>query len=98
MLMADIIVPATEQSVGIDLSLTPNPAKNTIFLEVNLPVASSLDIEVGNVFGQTLQRLKTAKANRLEQTLDLSAYPDGLYYVRIRAGQKTAVRKIIVQR
>jgi hypothetical protein len=98
MLMADIIVPATEQFVGIDLSLTPNPAKSAILLEVNLPVASSLDIEVGNVFGQTFQRLKTAKVNRLEQTLDLSGYPDGLYYVRICAGQKTTVRKIIVQR
>ena len=98
MLMADVIVPITEPDDVMDLHLTPNPSRGLVGLDLNLQIPASVNIDVLNVFGQILRHVDAVKTLRLEHVLDLRDFPDGLYYVRIRAGQKTAVRKITVQR
>lgn len=75
---------------GAEYEVFPNPAAN--LLTVNGP--GSFDLELIDTFGRILQ----SKNNQTENSsLDLGNYPLGTYYLRIKTGQRFALRKISKQ-
>ncbi len=77
------------ESVGI--TIFPNPGNGIFTLNTRLS-AGILNVEIFNSVGVLVQtenvELNTGK-------IDLSNYPDGLYYVIIRSGQDQSVIKLI---
>lgn len=96
-LSTDVIVPVTEQHAGIDLALSPNPVKSMLALDLQLQAPATVEIEILNIFGQTLQHLDMGKTGRVEQLLDLRDYPDGMYFVQVQADRKAVLRKVMIQ-
>jgi len=70
-------VPASES----ELKLSPNPARNTLSVQSSEPITT---ITITDLMGQTICS-QLPPANCLLQTIDVSAYPAGMYLVRINS-------------
>ncbi len=75
----------------------PNPTNGDAFLEVSLPVATALQVEVFNVQGQRLYLLcpeGSAGTNRI--CLPAPAMAAGIYFCRVRCGNRQWTGKWVV--
>ncbi|MBI3258780.1 MAG: T9SS type A sorting domain-containing protein [Ignavibacteriae bacterium] len=81
----------TEQAI----QLFPNPAEETITLEMTLETLSLISVEIVNSAGSTVQKNELAPDNLLfRQNVSLKELPVGAYIVTIRTNGKAWIRKI----
>lgn len=86
-----------ESVVGLkDVQVYPNPTDG--WLQMILPETKAYDILVYDMMGRLLQSEKIVNEGDFSHALDLSAYPNGLYFVEIRQENKSLTKKIILSR
>jgi len=66
----------------------PNPAKEDITIESPQPAA----IEITNLHGQLI---KTMAASDNKTTVDVSAFPCGMYFIKVKMSEGIVVKKFI---
>jgi len=76
-----------------DFSVSPNPANNFVVVKMNGNAFADSKIEVFDINGKTVST--TVKSDSDSATIDLSGVNSGVYFVKITAGNQTAVKKII---
>jgi len=72
----------------------PNPAKNEINVQIN--GAHNEVVYIANTAGQKLGSVVTSHGGFA--SLDVSDYPNGLYFVTIESDLHTEVRKVLIQK
>ena len=83
---------------GSSLTLYPNPsADGHLTLEL-AGYANAVEVDVLNVLGQSVLHLSVpaSSAGTIRQALDLHEQASGVYLVRARSGEYTAVRRLIL--
>jgi hypothetical protein len=80
------------------LQLTPNPTTGLFTLNLSMEKSADVQVDIFNNLGQLLQSIQAGNTAVLNRTVDLSAAPTGMYTVRIRLDNDTAVRRVSVQR
>lgn len=70
-------------------SITPNPARDEILLELN---ATDAQVAITDVLGAEV--LRTSSADRI----DVSNLPSGTYYVRVSTPDDAQTKRVIIQR
>ncbi len=81
---------------GPAFGLFPNPATETVWVALDQPAASTLQVNVFNVNGQLMQRAQLAMgANRLP--IPVNNLPKGIYMVRVESAAGAGIRKLIVE-
>nr|WP_294861772.1 DNRLRE domain-containing protein [uncultured Fluviicola sp.] len=75
----------------LEVRMYPNPVKGTLYLETSKPMNS---IQVVNTLGNVIDSKVCATAS---ETIDLSSYSEGIYFVHIMSEGGTAIRKVEVQ-
>ncbi len=81
-----------------NVSLFPNPAKNAAVLSVELSNKGAVEVEIFNIVGQSVKTI-TAEANVGNNTiaLDLNGITTGVYLVKIKSGNLSSTKKLIVE-
>ncbi|MFT4982591.1 MAG: hypothetical protein ACI9UR_002466 [Bacteroidia bacterium] len=75
-----------EYSIFDALDLYPNPGKGQFTVRGILPSTEDVTIELTNMFGQALQPAVTINStNNFTQSVDISGYANGVYFIRIQA-------------
>lgn len=80
------------EEIALDLSLFPNPAHGSF----TLLSPRALHYQIFSLTGQPMPQ-KGQLLPDSPQVIDVSAWPAGLYVVRLSAGSKVWVRKILVE-
>jgi hypothetical protein len=80
------------------LSISPNPTRSKVMLNLDLETISEVRIDVTNTLGQTVQSIHPGSFNNLNQEIDLHNLSSGTYIVRVTIGTETAIRKIVLQK
>lgn len=83
----------SELEDNAEISVSPNPSNGTF--QIQLPNSKNTAVEVYNILGE-----KVFSANSVQQKMiemNLSGKSKGIYTVKISDGEKTAVRKIMIQ-
>ena len=83
------------------LAIYPNPAKEMVNVQWLMANGSSCEIKVYSILGEITQTL-TMKHLPDEQTgepltINVSAWPDGIYIFQLHTGQEMISRKMVVQ-
>lgn len=106
---AGIPVPSTDAPyefeypvVGVDsefglssIRVFPNPSSNGIFnYSQDISASRNLELSIVDIVGRTLLE---QHGDSLEQTVDLSGFPDGVYLLRIDNGKEISSLKVIKQ-
>jgi hypothetical protein len=92
-------VTAVQQVVGLtNLSLQPNPTSGNfnVLASFEQPVRE-LQVSVLDLVGKQIWSQNTSNVQELNTQFDLSAYPDGMYFVRLLADGKSVTRKVVKQ-
>ncbi|MEY8869507.1 T9SS type A sorting domain-containing protein, partial [Meridianimaribacter flavus] len=98
-----VVLTLDDRTLGLDeyaninaaIKVYPNPAKDVISLE-NSGNFQLLDAEIIDITGKIIQRIDLSSMNVI-QTITLSNYASGVYYVRVNALNTTITKKIIKQ-
>jgi photosystem II stability/assembly factor-like uncharacterized protein len=77
------------ENESIDIYLYPNPTKDIIHIKSKTPSDYSILTSVGN-------QIESGRTSSPEQTINLSNYPRGIYFVKITQGDKVSTKKIIL--
>ena len=81
-------ISVSENDRGFGLNVFPNPTDN--FLIVQAPKNSSLMLVDMN--GKTIRQLTT---ERVETSIDMSSYAQGVYMLQIQTGEAVETRRIV---
>ena len=72
------------------IQVYPNPASTEI--KINLPSENNFEIEIINTLGQTVMVSKAQPQN----TIDISQFSNGIYFVRIQTADFIETKKLII--
>ncbi len=78
-----------------DFRIYPNPFKEAFTLELPSDLTGVIDVSVSNILGQQLEEKEVFAGTVSRLRIDMSSQPKGLYFVRIKTGEKEKVFKII---
>lgn len=86
-------------AVESSLKIYPNPAKNSLTINLRLPAVNQAKLSLHDMLGNEVEVLADNVSGAFERTFDINSVRSGIYFVRINYnnGQNTIVRKIIVQ-
>jgi hypothetical protein len=74
-----------------NISLYPNPSKNTLFVTLN-GISAAAELEVYNVTGALVQRVNKAS---IENELNISELTSGMYYLKLSTTRGAVTKKFI---
>lgn len=85
------IAESITQSEASSFSVYPNPARESVFVEIN---DAAKEISLMNASGAVIQSYR-ADASR-NQKLDISGISPGVYYIKISSSEKTKTERLLV--
>lgn len=74
----------------LEVSIYPTPASKTLFIK--LPGSRQVHLQLVNSLGQTVYETEGNPPG-----IDVSGYPEGLYFLRLEARGQVAVKKVLIQ-
>ncbi len=78
------------------INVYPDPAYNYVNVEINIPFNRYLDFELYDCYGRKVKEVKLTKPS---QTISLAGINDGMYFYRVRSGNKVLGKgKVLVVR
>ena len=79
----------------LQVKIYPNPANNTLFIELDKIPHTSVQYTISSVLGELIQ---TGYFNGQKQSIDISALSNGIYFINIMIeNQSKTVRKFVKQ-
>ncbi len=83
---------------NFSIDIFPNPTDDKLNIQLTMPVASNLAIDLYDVIGETI--LSDAKTNCsvYNRQISLKDFSPGVYFLKITSGEKTEMKKIVVER
>lgn len=90
---------AADDADGLQLNIFPNPAKSNVQISVMLTTDSQVSVNIIDKQGNDVQQIKAeqAKAGLFTKTVDVSKLNAGLYFVKVKAGNESALQRLIVE-
>lgn len=89
-----IITTGINEKDAVDISLHPNPSNNGLF-ELNTLNSTKTTIRVFNILGEQILAKEISAGKTM---LDLSAEPNGNYFIRIQTDKENITKKIVISR
>ena len=76
----------------------PNPAKNQFTISITLTESARVSVSLCDIFGREVMKLMDDKLNIGEHNSQINAdwLPSGHYYIKIKSGQNSITKKLIL--
>lgn len=94
----DVLVDVNDPGSVKSLTLSPNPTRNTVMLNLSLAYSAEVRIDVVNTIGQVLQTLNVGKVDAISQPVNLDGLSDGTYFLRVTVDGDVTQRSVVLQR
>ncbi len=79
-----------------NLSVWPNPFTDHLnLMAASLDPGSNTEVAITDVLGNTLKHVHFQNKHELNETLDLSEFSKGIYFLSLTNNQKRSVHKIV---
>lgn len=89
----------TQNRATLNWQLYPNPVRERLYLEYQLPAAQTLSVRLIGANGQVHARHEWYMDAGVNQaSIDLRQLPSGIYFVQLATDGTTETKKIVVQR
>lgn len=92
------IINSIDQSEDISLlNLFPNPAQESVSIDLNLLKAATLQLSIFNSLGQKMHAESLFGNSNIKHEINLSSFISGIYFVTIETPNQLITKKLIVQ-
>jgi hypothetical protein len=96
-IVVDEVAGINDFAEGINFGIYPNPNKGVFTLSVNSIENTSFSLRIINALGVEVYNEADVSLNKeYKNTIDLSSYEEGLYFVNIIYNDRNYIRKIVV--
>ncbi|MDX1941629.1 MAG: T9SS type A sorting domain-containing protein [Saprospiraceae bacterium] len=93
------LVDDNEAIGAYQIKVYPNPSTGEVWLEVDLPKALNIELEVWNTLGQRVIQQQAGSIQQTKLLIDLKNQPSGLYWLNAYAnGRSIYSEKLIVEK
>jgi hypothetical protein len=92
-----IVAGLTSLEINNNLSVFPNPASEMINVSLTNNLNNTVSIYFTNIFGQTLRKENVGSETYINTHLNVNDLPKGIYFVNVRIGQTSSVKKIVIE-
>src|SRR5690606_23770724 len=75
----------------------PNPASNEVFIQFYNNISSTAEIRINNALGQLVYNSNTQLNAENRVTVNTSSFASGMYFVAIKNGEQTQIKKLLVK-
>lgn len=84
----------------LQLNIFPNPAVNSVQISMMLTADSQVSMIVLDKQGNEVQQSKSEKASTglYTKTVDVSKLNDGLYFIKVTAGEESSLERLIIKK
>ncbi len=82
-----------------EFEVFPNPSNTSSWINIALQRPSTISIEIRDIFGKVIDEIVESthlSAGRFNFTLDLADYPNGIFFVYVKAASEVKTKPIIV--
>ncbi|MFH1321136.1 MAG: PKD domain-containing protein [Bacteroidota bacterium] len=83
------------------VNIIPIPSSGIIYINYYLSKDRDIDVSIYNLIGEEIFREKyiveSKHTSSIQQIIDLTSKPKGMYFIKINTGKKVFVRKIILE-
>ncbi len=77
----------------------PNPAREYVSLNTTLNGSERLNLEIINMVGKTVRTIDLGSQDQINNyRIDTSDMTAGIYFLRIHAGSKSYIEKLVISR
>jgi len=85
---------------SLQLNIFPNPAVNSFQISMMLIADFQVSINILDKQGNEVQQFTSDKAAKglYTKTMDVSKLNDGLYFIKVKAGQESALERLIIKK
>ena len=90
----DFVTGTNKNSKNNIISIYPNPSYGLFNISINSFQFDEAEVEVSDVTGKLLKRTILENNNR---AIDLTNYPKGLYFVKVKIGENIIIKKVVYQ-
>lgn len=94
---ADIVNSLENAEDILKINLFPNPAKELVWLDLNLAQPINLQLNIYNSLGQTVLAETLPGNSNIRHEINLSTFNSGIYFVTIETPNQLITKKLIVQ-
>lgn len=85
-------------SLNLNTSIYPNPAKNKLTVGVNLVTSSKVNVELLNGLGQVISSTQAqCQPGNNTINLEINGLTSGIYFVKVKADNASSTKKLIVE-
>ena len=91
----DVATGVDDLNILSDIRLVPNPTSGISTLNVELKKAADIKVQLINVVGQRLFYEATQNSVSISTPLDLSNFPEGIYFVRVQVDDQLFIKKLV---
>lgn len=81
-----------------DLTISPNPTQDIVTIDLQLLKSHDLILQLFDGSGQLIKSLEDKNTLGDQYQLNLDAYPNGIYFVKIRIGEQQLTRKVVLMK
>lgn len=81
-----------------NLSIHPNPTQGNLMINIELAKAANVGITVHTITGLLIADLGNESTTQQTQTIDLSSYAEGMYFVRFVIDNHVITKKVILMK
>ncbi|MCF8247533.1 MAG: proprotein convertase P-domain-containing protein [Saprospiraceae bacterium] len=81
---------------GLVFEVLPNPSDGFFTLKLDLPTFANLDLTVFDVVGRRVFASQTEAVGAVQQPLDLRGLASGAYLLKVRVGELSGVKRLII--
>jgi hypothetical protein len=92
--ISNIMTSTNSTNTKNEISIYPNPAKNTITIHQSTP-SSNQQLLITNILGEEIYHQPINNSNK--QTIDVSQWSNGVYFYQIRNDKETLQGKFVKQ-
>ena len=84
---------------NLELNIYPNPASGKVQISLQLEEEVNVGFSIFNKEGSEVMAIgpESSAKGLYSKTIDVSAFTEGLYIIKINAGEKSAIGRVIVQ-
>ena len=80
------------------LTISPNPTQDIVTINLQLLETNDLTLQLFNGSGQVIKTLVDKNTLGDQYQLNLDAYPNGIYFVKMQIGEQQLTRKVVLMK
>lgn len=96
--VGDVTIGITASTNDIDFDVYPNPTAGSVYVNGKLDKADLVSLEVYNAIGEMVFTEELGHIATISGSIDMSKYSNGIYFIRLTAGERTSMSRVVLEK